>query len=217
MPSFTDKFDEYTDQIRELIAETQIERAIERLLKLVEPIEHPLLMDVTIIQGNLRALRRSELTGVGFEEAERIRIRNCAHLLSLLQDAKRDKSIEDFFYKTLQPIHRRITDPKDATLGADVYAVLRSDDARVAPQLLNVSAGAIIGRSEDCDIVVDEPRVSRQHTRLFVQNEQLYVEDMGSINKTVMNGKIIEAPTLVARTCTLRLHDVWISLELTKH
>ncbi|MCC7355580.1 MAG: FHA domain-containing protein, partial [Anaerolineae bacterium] len=45
-----------------------------------------------------------------------------------------------------------------------------------------------LGRSTDCDIVVDDPAVSRQHARIQRQGTQFYLMDMGATNPTKVNG-----------------------------
>jgi transglutaminase-like putative cysteine protease len=42
----------------------------------------------------------------------------------------------------------------------------------------------IIGRSDDCDIVLDDPSVSARHARLHWEGDQIAVEDLGSANGT---------------------------------
>jgi pSer/pThr/pTyr-binding forkhead associated (FHA) protein len=46
----------------------------------------------------------------------------------------------------------------------------------------------IIGRGGDCDLVFDDPRISRHHARLSWQAEHWFVEDLGSTNGTMVNG-----------------------------
>ena len=55
-------------------------------------------------------------------------------------------------------------------------------------------AGTIIGRSDDCDIVIDSKHVSRHHARIFSSSDgQWYVEDLGSSNGTFVNGERVES------------------------
>jgi hypothetical protein len=45
-----------------------------------------------------------------------------------------------------------------------------------------------IGRDPVNEIVIDHPQVSRQHSRLTWQSNQVFVEDAGSSNGTFVNG-----------------------------
>lgn len=47
----------------------------------------------------------------------------------------------------------------------------------------------IIGRSPKCQIVVDDPLVSRSHARLFVHRGAVTVEDLKSANGVLVNGE----------------------------
>jgi FHA domain len=65
-----------------------------------------------------------------------------------------------------------------------------------------------LGRSLDCDIAIVSPQVSRQHARLELEGDKLIVEDLGSANGTVVNGKTIEGRHILRHEDELRLHDV---------
>jgi pSer/pThr/pTyr-binding forkhead associated (FHA) protein len=49
-----------------------------------------------------------------------------------------------------------------------------------------------IGRQPECDIHIDDPRMSREHARLVPLDNGLRVEDMGSTNGTFINDQRIE-------------------------
>ncbi|GAB3273510.1 FHA domain-containing protein [Parahaliea aestuarii] len=52
-----------------------------------------------------------------------------------------------------------------------------------------------VGRSADCEITIDDPRVSRGHAVLRVKGESLTVEDLGSANGTQVNGQVTSGET----------------------
>ncbi|MBC8508099.1 MAG: FHA domain-containing protein [Anaerolineales bacterium] len=49
----------------------------------------------------------------------------------------------------------------------------------------------IIGRGRDCDIVLLDERVSRQHTEIHFDGDAYLVSDLGSFNGTMINGELI--------------------------
>jgi len=60
----------------------------------------------------------------------------------------------------------------------------------------------LLGRDLANDIAIGDPEVSRRHARFFMQDENLYVEDLGSTNGTFLNGERISSPK------QLRIGDV---------
>ncbi|MEQ9406272.1 MAG: SpoIIE family protein phosphatase [Fuerstiella sp.] len=53
----------------------------------------------------------------------------------------------------------------------------------------------VIGRHEDCDIVVESPAVSRRHARIWFEDGHFVIEDLDSRNGTAVNGRRISEPT----------------------
>lgn len=50
----------------------------------------------------------------------------------------------------------------------------------------------ILGRDDECDIVVPERQISRQHIRIFREDSSYFVEDLESRNGTWVNGQRIQ-------------------------
>jgi hypothetical protein len=46
----------------------------------------------------------------------------------------------------------------------------------------------VIGRASDCDVILDDPLVSRRHAKINVRGEGVYVEDLLSANGVYVNG-----------------------------
>ena len=53
----------------------------------------------------------------------------------------------------------------------------------------------VIGRGQDCDIILDEHQVSRQHARLHQTPQGWTLVDLGSTNGTLVNGQPLKAHT----------------------
>ena len=49
----------------------------------------------------------------------------------------------------------------------------------------------IIGRSSDCALAMPHPSVSRQHCRIWREQDRYLIEDLGSTNRTYLNGKVV--------------------------
>ncbi|MGO9899218.1 MAG: FhaA domain-containing protein [Solirubrobacteraceae bacterium] len=54
--------------------------------------------------------------------------------------------------------------------------------------------GATLGRSRQCDIVVDDANVSRQHAEVRPSGASWVLVDLGSTNGSVLNGRRIDRP-----------------------
>ena len=67
---------------------------------------------------------------------------------------------------------------------------------------------AIIGRSDDCDIVLDYDYVSRQHAKIERQREMYSVADLGSRNGTWVNGRPISQVQHLAEGDEIKIGDV---------
>lgn len=51
---------------------------------------------------------------------------------------------------------------------------------------------AVIGRGNQCDIMIAGTHLSRQHAQLTLQDNQLHIKDLGSANGTYLNDKRID-------------------------
>src|SRR5436190_23048827 len=64
---------------------------------------------------------------------------------------------------------------------------------RAGQQLPLPDARAVLGRHPECDIVLDQGAVSRQHAQISHVNGEYYIEDLQSRNGTWVNGQAIQA------------------------
>lgn len=98
----TKGFENYLDEARNLIAKSQLEKAVERISALVSPLRSSLSDDLTLVSMNLKKLQRSEMIGeIDFGEASRARTRCASALLGTLQDLRGNRAAQDYFYAHL--------------------------------------------------------------------------------------------------------------------
>ena len=57
----------------------------------------------------------------------------------------------------------------------------------------------VIGRGGECDLVLPERQVSREHIRIYRSGDIYYLEDLDSKNGTWVNGKQVKAETVLLR------------------
>lgn len=69
--------------------------------------------------------------------------------------------------------------------------VLLGPQGYVGKQFALTAPEYILGRSHDCGIHLDDKSVSRNHCRLLVVGNEVTVCDLGSANKTVVNGNVL--------------------------
>src|SRR3954451_9820501 len=61
-------------------------------------------------------------------------------------------------------------------------------------RLLVPPAGALIGRSRECDIVIDDSNVSRRHAEISPGGQGWRIQDLGSTNGVRVNGRQVDGP-----------------------
>lgn len=81
-----------------------------------------------------------------------------------------------------------------------VVAAPAQDEVLLALDWTGASAELVVGRHHSCEVVLDEPSVSRRHARLVFRDGTWVLQDLESTNGTIVNG------TIVGR-CALRPGD----------
>lgn len=64
-------------------------------------------------------------------------------------------------------------------------------------QYLLTATKTVIGRGSDCDIVIDDPGVSRHHLEIDITPKGVVARDLGSTNGTYVEGHLVPAATLL--------------------
>jgi len=96
---------------------------------------------------------------------------------------------------------------------------LKPRTARFAPRLI-VQAGAnvgheivltqevmVLGRHEQCDIVIADPLVSRRHSQITCDGSYCSIEDLGSTNGTFVNDQRLTQPRVLRSGDRVRVAD----------
>jgi pSer/pThr/pTyr-binding forkhead associated (FHA) protein len=66
--------------------------------------------------------------------------------------------------------------------------VLRGVSGPYFGKVVGIHGRLVIGRGADCDLVLDEPEMSRRHAMIEVNASEIFLRDLGSTNGTFVNG-----------------------------
>jgi pSer/pThr/pTyr-binding forkhead associated (FHA) protein len=76
------------------------------------------------------------------------------------------------------------------------------------------SRGAVLGRSRDCDVVLEDPNVSRQHAEVRPSGGGWIVNDLGSTNGIKVNGRRVTGPQSLRPGDVIELGTSRVTFEL---
>jgi hypothetical protein len=153
------------------------------------------------------------MLGSGASRKQIARTLNVAYEHGLLSE-------ETFTYRFDQLLGERVIDPSrligDLTLrraGAwharllaaigqlfSAEVPVRRDECLLALDWIGATDQLLLGRHHSCDVVLDDPTVSRLHARLAFRHGKWVLNDLASTNGTIINGVRLER-------CTLRPGD----------
>ena len=75
-------------------------------------------------------------------------------------------------------------------------------------------AGVSLGRSRQCDVVLDDPNISRQHAEIRPRGGSWVLTDLGSTNGSSINGRRIEQPEVIKPGDEIELGTLVLTFEL---
>jgi len=75
-------------------------------------------------------------------------------------------------------------------------------------------AGVSLGRSRQCDVVLSDPNVSRQHAEIRPRGSAWLLTDLGSTNGSLLNGRRIDGSEVVRPGDEIELGTSVITFEL---
>ncbi len=105
----------------------------------------------------------------------------------------------------------RLAEPLEERARTTVQTALLLFDGK---RLVVGPAGATLGRSRQCDIVLDDPNVSRQHAEIRPRGGSWVLVDLGSTNGSLLNGRRIDGAEVIRPGDQIELGTSSITFEL---
>lgn len=91
---------------------------------------------------------------------------------------------------------------------------LSSDIGSEAKAQSYAGVEVLIGRSQDCDFVLEDSTVSSRHARLFYHLNQWWFEDLKSTNGSYLDGIRVEEPIVVKSNDELYCGDAIFKISI---
>jgi len=102
----------------------------------------------------------------------------------------------------------------DAAATARGYA-LRITKGIPFDGVFRLSDRLTIGRGPENALDLRDVRVSRRHARVRTTDDGAFLEDLGSTNGTILNGRRLEAPARLSAGDTIEIGDTVLRVELS--
>ena len=155
-------------------------------------------------------LTRPDIT---FKTDDRLRLGEFgiqARLVRPPEDEREEPSQGDHGHTMVYTVSERLSEP------------LRAPDPRRGAAKLKIdgrstplgSKGAVIGRSRDCDVRVDDPNISRHHAEVRPSGANWTVRDLGSTNGVKVNGRRIGGAQSLKPGDTIELGTTRITFQI---
>lgn len=83
-----------------------------------------------------------------------------------------------------------------------------------APGMVNAdSSEVLIGRANNCDIVINDAGVSSKHAKIFVDDEEIFIEDLRSMNGTYVDGRKVSGKVKITAFSKINIGNYPLNLN----
>lgn len=113
----------------------------------------------------------------------------------------------------LQPVAELRKQKKRSRADKKLPSSLRVSKGTQEGLTLPLGDGLKIGRSSDCQLILDDDYVSTRHAQITRTDSGYVVEDLGSTNGTYLNNERVSTPTPFTTTDTLRIGRTLMLVE----
>lgn len=143
------------------------------------------------------------------KQKEILKLENDINLLSLKIHEKKKELLE--FEKAEKKLHKRklvfseaIAKEKSINLSEEELALIENRKSQTEntaflslvigenTKKIEIVADMILGRGRDCDFVIHDATVSRNHAKIIKKDNEFFIQDLGSKNGIILNMKKLE-------------------------
>lgn len=143
------------------------------------------------------------------KQKEILKLENDINLLSLKIHEKKKELVE--FEKAEKKLHKRklvfseaIAKEKSINLSDEELALIENRKSQTEntaflslvigenTKKIEIVADMILGRGRDCDFVIHDATVSRNHAKIIKKDNEFFIQDLGSKNGIILNMKKLE-------------------------
>ncbi len=91
---------------------------------------------------------------------------------------------------------------------------MRVDVVTLFPEFVDAATRVgVVGRSDQCEICLNDHTVSAFHAKIALQGQSLFVEDLGSTNGTMVNGSRIAGEQRLSDGDILSFGSTYVRFE----
>jgi Protein of unknown function (DUF3662)/FHA domain len=127
------------------------------------------------------------------------------------QEPEREAADEESGRTMIYSTAGRVAEPLEERARARNETALLLIDGK---RLVVGPTGVTLGRSRQCDVVLADPNVSREHAEIRPRGGSWVLTDLGSTNGSSLNGRRIDAPQVVKAGDEIELGTSLFTFEL---
>lgn len=90
---------------------------------------------------------------------------------------------------------------------------IKDQNGQIADSFSFDHGSYVVGRLDKCDVVLPSSSVSREHARIFIEDDRCYVEDLNSANGVIVDGQRVVKKRDLGTASQMRVGEYYLYLE----